>query len=654
MIYQFESEVVKRSKFIIQSIEKLRNGIKKVDEKELELFDNIDDLIKQSSKIKNSLNFINLNEAIFFDKIEKVLFKVKEKNAHPQSIKLLVDILQNVIGYLEEKIDKLNFLEENDFYPLELWEDWRKLCYLLEENSKPLDLFFPFAEYDEYEEDFFGGEISTDSLNKYIELIEDYEKSINVEEATSTLNQLYKELEGFSQLRIKSGFQGLFLALQGRIILALSQDAEFNDKKNLVNTLKKSVREIEEIHSKENVSIDFIKNVLEKFLILKNWKHLKEIDKISELNKRFNIEKFIFKTKLVNNQFFKEDRNGLYKSLTSIEKIIDFGIYLLSLKNKIQSESLNFLVLENHRKLSKFKKYFKYVSDNFFEEEPTLLQYKLLKIIISKRFQVNDSLWEEFENLIRTHEEELVNLFLFKEDKEVKLQDEKIEAPILDQYNKFLVGLDEKNKIQEEVEVNENNESLKEQEIEEDKPHKRSGFSVAVVDEKHLMETQEQEEFDKEDLKVEYLTEKELTGELNELEKNSTKSFENMEDKIKIVPNQEFFESKEDFNIDKQEKVEIVAESIASEEGDKVSEENINLISDEEIEKNILNVFDESDEEDTSFYLSPFDYDLKIIIETLNKFDKKLLDSKEKTEKQSLLISNLNEVIMDIEDYLKE
>ena len=651
MIYQFESEVVKRSKFIIQSIEKLRNGIKKVDEKELELFDNIDDLIKQSSKIKNSLNFINLNEAIFFDKIEKVLFKVKEKNAHPQSIKLLVDILQNVIGYLEEKIDKLNFLEENDFYPLELWEDWRKLCYLLEENSKPLDLFFPFAEYDEYEEDFFGGEISTDALNKYIELIEDYEKSINVEEATSTLNQLYKELEGFSQLRIKSGFQGLFLALQGRIILALSQDAEFNDKKNLVNTLKKSVREIEEIHSKENVSIDFIKNVLEKFLILKNWKHLKEIDKISELNKRFNIEKFIFKTKLVNNQFFKEDRNGLYKSLTSIEKIIDFGIYLLSLKNKIQSESLSFLVLENHRRLSKFKKHFKYVSDNFFEEEPTLLQYKLLKRIIGKRFQVNDSLWEEFENLIRTHEEDLVNLFLFKEDKEVKLQDEKIEAPILDQYNKFLMDLDEKNKIQEEIEVNEN---LKEQEIEVDKPHKRSGFSVAVVDEKHLMGTQGQEEFDKEDLKVEYLTEKELTGELNELEKNSTKSFENMEDKIKIVPNQEFSENKEDFNIDKQEKVEIVAESITSEEGDKVSEENINLISDEEIEKNILNVFDENDEEDTSFYLSPFDYDFKIIIETLNKFDKKLLESKEKTEKQSLLISNLNEVIMDIEDYLKE
>lgn len=651
MIYQFESEVVKRSKFIIQSIEKLRNGIKKVDEKELELFDNIDDLIKQSSKIKNSLNFINLNEAIFFDKIEKVLFKVKEKNAHPQSIKLLVDILQNVIGYLEEKIDKLNFLEENDFYPLELWEDWRKLCYLLEENSKPLDLFFPFAEYDEYEEDFFGGEISTDALNKYIELIEDYEKSINVEEATSTLNQLYKELEGFSQLRIKSGFQGLFLALQGRIILALSQDAEFNDKKNLVNTLKKSVREIEEIHSKENVSIDFIKNVLEKFLILKNWKHLKEIDKISELNKRFNIEKFIFKTKLVNNQFFKEDRNGLYKSLTSIEKIIDFGIYLLSLKNKIQSESLSFLVLENHRRLSKFKKHFKYVSDNFFEEEPTLLQYKLLKRIVGKRFQVNDSLWEEFENLIRTHEEDLVNLFLFKEDKEVKLQDEKIEAPILDQYNKFLMDLDEKNKIQEEVEVNEN---LKEQEIEVDKPHKRSGFSVAVVDEKHLMGTQGQEEFDKEDLKVEYLTEKELTGELNELEKNSTKSFENMEDKIKIVPNQEFSKNKEDFNIDKQEKVEIVAESITSEEGDKVSEENINLISDEEIEKNILNVFDESEEEDTSFYLSPFDYDLKIIIETLNKFDKKLFDSKEKTEKQSLLISNLNEVIMDIEDYLKE
>lgn len=651
MIYQFESEVVKRSKFIIQSIEKLRNGIKKVAEKELELFDNIDDLIKQSSKIKNSLNFINLNEAIFFDKIEKVLFKVKEKNAHPQSIKLLVDILQNIIGYLEEKIDKLNFLEENDFYPLELWEDWRKLCYLLEENSKPLDLFFPFAEYDEYEEDFFCGEISTDALNKYIELIEDYEKSINVEEATSTLNQLYKELESFSQLRIKSGFQGLFLALQGRIILALSQDAEFNDKKSLVNILKKSVREIEEIHSKENVSIDFIKNVLEKFLILKNWKHLKEIDKISELNKRFNIEKFIFKTKLVNNQFFKEDRNGLYKSLTSIEKIIDFGIYLLSLKNKIQSESLNFLVLENHRKLSKFKKYFKYVSDNFFEEEPTLLQYKLLKRIIGKRFQVNDSLWEEFENLIRTHEEDLVNLFLFKEDKEVKLQDEKIEAPILDQYNKFLMDLDEKNKIQEEVEVNE---SLKEQEIEGDKPHKRSGFSVAVVDEKHLMGTQGQEEFDKEDLKVEYLTEKELTGELNELEKNSTKSFENMEDKIKIVPNQEFSKNKEDFNIDKQEKVEIVAESITSEEGDKVSEENINLISDEEIEKNILNVFDESEEEDTSFYLSPFDYDLKIIIETLNKFDKKLFDSKEKTEKQSLLISNLNEVIMDIEDYLKE
>lgn len=686
MIYQFEVEIIKKSKFIIQSIKNLKDKLQKIEDKEIEVFANIDDLIKESIKIKNSLKFMDLNEEIFFDKIEKVLLKVKNKNANPLSIKLIVNVLQNIVGYLEEKIDKVIFLEENDFYPLELWEDWRKLCYLLDEQPKPIDLFFPFAEYDEYEEDFFGGSISLENLNKYIEHIEDYEKSINVEEAYSSLKFLYGNLESFSLMRIKSGFQGLFLALQGRIILALNNESEFSNKKDLVNVLKKSINEIEQIEVKENVSMDLIKNILEKFLILKNWKHLKEIEKINELNNRFNIEKFIFKTKLVNNQFFKEDRNELYNNLESLTNIINIGIHLLMLKNKFKDAGLIHLINENHEKLLTFKKHFKYLSDNFFEKEPSLVQYKLIEKILNKNFQVNNEVLEELEKFSKNQDEYDLNVSVFKEDKEVKLKDEIVEKTILEKYDDFLKQLNDienqrlNNEKQEKIEVQQVNEkelihsgnkekSEKFDEKENNKIQnsdselvKKSGFSVKVVDEKHLINNEK--ESDKDDLNVKYLTEQEMNEDLKQLQEQSNIVYDRVEDKVEVItdiqkPIEQLKQKELVGEVNEKHQTLINDENKLLHDSEKlkpdVDQNNEEIISDEQIDKNIMNVFDENEEEDNDFYLSPFEFNLDLIIKTLKQFESKvsLNVDQENIKTQSLLISNLNGVVMDIQNYLE-
>ena len=686
MIYQFEVEIIKKSKFIIQSIKNLKNKLQKIEDKEIDVFANIDDLIKESIKIKNSLKFMDLNEEIFFDKIEKVLLKVKSKNANPLSINLIINVLQNIVGYLEEKIDKVIFLEENDFYPLELWEDWRKLCYLLDEQPKPIDLFFPFAEYDEYEEDFFGGNISLENLNKYIEHIEDYEKSINVEEAHSSLKFLYGDLESFSLMRIKSGFQGLFLALQGRIILALNNESEFSNKKDLVNVLKKSINEIEQMENKENVSMDLIKNILEKFLILKNWKHLKEIEKINELNNRFNIEKFIFKTKLVNNQFFKEDRNELYKNLESLTKIINLGIHLLILKNKFEDAGLIHLINENHKKLLSFKKHFKYLSDNFYEKDPSLIQYKLIEKILKRNFQVNNEVWEELEKFSKNQDEYDLNVSVFKEDREVKLKDEIVEKTILEKYEDFLKQLNNvenkqsNNEKQEKIEVQQVNEkelihsgnkeqSEKFDEKENNKIQnsdselvKKSSFSVKVVDEKHLINNEK--ENDKDDLNVKYLTEQEMNEDLKQLQEQSNVVYERVEDKVEIITDIqkpiEQLEQKELVDGVKEEHQALTNdENILLHDSESlkpdVDRNNEEIISDEQIDKNIMNVFDENEDEDNDFYLSPFEFNLDLIIKTLKQFESKisLNVDQENIKTQSLLISNLNGIVMDIQNYLE-
>ena len=686
MIYQFEVEIIKKSKFIIQSIKNLKNKLQKIEDKEIDVFASIDGLIKESIKIKNSLKFMDLNEEVFFDKIEKILLKVKNKNANPLSVKLIINVLQNIVGYLEEKIDKVIFLEENDFYPLELWEDWRKLCYLLDEQPKPIDLFFPFAEYDEYEEDFFGGNISLENLNKYIEHIEDYEKSINVEEAHSSLKFLYGDLESFSLMRIKSGFQGLFLALQGRIILALNNESEFSNKKDLTNVLKKSINEIEQMENKENVSMDLIKNILEKFLILKNWKHLKEIEKINELNNRFNIEKFIFKTKLVNNQFFKEDRNELYKNLESLTKIINLGIHLLILKNKFEDAGLIHLINENHKKLLSFKKHFKYLSDNFYEKDPSLIQYKLIEKILKRNFQVNNEVWEELEKFSKNQDEYDLNVSVFKEDREVKLKDEIVEKTILEKYEDFLKQLNNvenkqsNNEKQEKIEVQQVNEkelihsgnkeqSEKFDEKENNKIQnsdselvKKSSFSVKVVDEKHLINNEK--ENDKDDLNVKYLTEQEMNEDLKQLQEQSNVVYERVEDKVEIITDIqkpiEQLEQKELVDgVNEEHQALTNDENILLHDSESlkpdVDRNNEEIISDEQIDKNIMNVFDENEDEDNDFYLSPFEFNLDLIIKTLKQFESKisLNVDQENIKTQSLLISNLNGIVMDIQNYLE-
>lgn len=686
MIYQFEVEIIKKSKFIIQSIKNLKNKLQKIEDKEIDVFASIDGLIKESIKIKNSLKFMDLNEEVFFDKIEKILLKVKNKNANPLSVKLIINVLQNIVGYLEEKIDKVIFLEENDFYPLELWEDWRKLCYLLDEQPKPIDLFFPFAEYDEYEEDFFGGNISLENLNKYIEHIEDYEKSINVEEAHSSLKFLYGDLESFSLMRIKSGFHGLFLALQGRIILALNNESEFSNKKDLTNVLKKSINEIEQMENKENVSMDLIKNILEKFLILKNWKHLKEIEKINELNNRFNIEKFIFKTKLVNNQFFKEDRNELYKNLESLTKIINLGIHLLILKNKFEDAGLIHLINENHKKLLSFKKHFKYLSDNFYEKDPSLIQYKLIEKILKRNFQVNNEVWEELEKFSKNQDEYDLNVSVFKEDREVKLKDEIVEKTILEKYEDFLKQLNNvenkqsNNEKQEKIEVQQVNEkelihsgnkeqSEKFDEKENNKIQnsdselvKKSSFSVKVVDEKHLINNEK--ENDKDDLNVKYLTEQEMNEDLKQLQEQSNVVYERVEDKVEIITDIqkpiEQLEQKELVDgVNEEHQALTNDENILLHDSESlkpdVDRNNEEIISDEQIDKNIMNVFDENEDEDNDFYLSPFEFNLDLIIKTLKQFESKisLNVDQENIKTQSLLISNLNGIVMDIQNYLE-
>lgn len=336
-IYQFNAGLVRQLKeMLITKLKNEKNNLVKLQQNEVRLDDVIDDVLKNIRVVSNNLKMAKLSEWEFLSKLENVIFVIKQRKAHPDSLNVSIESLSAFIEYLENKIDKLSRTGESDFYPMELWDHWSKLKSILEEKAKPNDLFYPFAEFTEEEIKTFNLIEKEDLKEKTNVAYQDYIDSANewlnsqssideVHNAKVALRKMYNIINFFGKLKHKITYQGYFLALEARLLMAFNhENAELDKRKNLELVIKTSIQELQAFRNDEKAPVFVnLKNTLDKFLIQKNYHHIIDEPIIKEVIDRFNIEKFLSKATSVVNVEEKIRKEEFKKHYQNLNKIID-------------------------------------------------------------------------------------------------------------------------------------------------------------------------------------------------------------------------------------------------------------------------------------------------------------------------------------------
>lgn len=339
-LYQFNTGLIRQLKqVLLDKLEKERTELIRIKQNEVRVEEVIQGIIDGIHTVSNNLKMAKLAEWQIAQKIEEVLFLIKNKSAPPESLESVIEIIGVFSEYLENKIDKLSRNGENDFYPMELWNEWERLKTLLDEKAKPQDLFNPFAEFSEEESRSFIDvdpnllrEKTTIAYQDYIAGANDWLNSRasheDVKDAQLALKKMYNVVKYFAELKTKIGFQGYLLALEARLLMAFSsENAELDKKKNLTQIIQASFVELQNFRNNEkNASLAALKLTLDKFLIQKYYENIKDENIIKEVLERFNIQKFLDKASLVINKEEKNRKEEFKKHYNNIRKTIEAAI----------------------------------------------------------------------------------------------------------------------------------------------------------------------------------------------------------------------------------------------------------------------------------------------------------------------------------------
>lgn len=339
-LYQFNTGLIRQLKqVLLDKLEKERTELIRIKQNEVRVEEVIQGIIDGVHTVSNNLKMAKLAEWQIAQKIEEVLFLIKNKSAPPESLESVIEIIGVFSEYLENKIDKLSRNGENDFYPMELWNEWERLKTLLDEKAKPQDLFNPFAEFSEEESRSFIDvdpnllrEKTTIAYQDYIAGANDWLNSRasheDVKDAQLALKKMYNVVKYFAELKTKIGFQGYLLALEARLLMAFSsENAELDKKKNLTQIIQASFVELQNFRNNEkNASLAALKLTLDKFLIQKYYENIKDENIIKEVLERFNIQKFLDKASLVINKEEKNRKEEFKKHYNNIRKTIEAAI----------------------------------------------------------------------------------------------------------------------------------------------------------------------------------------------------------------------------------------------------------------------------------------------------------------------------------------
>ena len=339
-LYQFNSGLIRQLKnVLIDRLQKAKTELVRIKQNEIRVEDVIQGINNDIHTVTNNLRMAKLPEYEFAQKIENVLNLIKNKNAPPESLDVVIETIGVFSEYLSNKIDKLSRNGENDFYPMELWNEWEKLKNLLEEKAKPQDLFYPFAEFDEEEAKYFSNADPSLLREKTMVAYQDYVDNANewlncqasnqdIYTAKTSLKKMYNVVKFFTELKTKIGYQGYLLALQARLLMAFSnENAELDKKKNLTQIIQASIQELQSFRNNEkHSSQQSLKITLERFLINKYYENIKDEKIIKEVLDRFNILKFLEKASLVVNKEEKLRKDEFKRHFNNIKKTVEAAI----------------------------------------------------------------------------------------------------------------------------------------------------------------------------------------------------------------------------------------------------------------------------------------------------------------------------------------
>ena len=339
-LYQFNSGLIRQLKnVLIDRLQKAKTELVRIKQNEIRVEDVIQGINNDIHTVTNNLRMAKLPEYEFAQKIENVLNLIKNKNAPPESLDVVIETIGVFSEYLSNKIDKLSRNGENDFYPMELWNEWEKLKNLLEEKAKPQDLFYPFAEFDEEEAKYFSNADPSLLREKTMVAYQDYVDNANewlncqasnqdIYTAKTSLKKMYNVVKFFTELKTKIGYQGYLLALQARLLMAFSnENAELDKKKNLTQIIQASIQELQSFrNSEKHPSQQSLKITLERFLINKYYENIKDEKIIKEVLDRFNILKFLEKASLVVNKEEKLRKDEFKRHFNNIKKTVEAAI----------------------------------------------------------------------------------------------------------------------------------------------------------------------------------------------------------------------------------------------------------------------------------------------------------------------------------------
>lgn len=339
-IYSFNKGLITTLEPITLAKLKLaKEKMEKIKSNEIKLEDGIDEAISAVHNISRSLDMAKLNEHIFMRKLEEVLLLIKNRKTMSDSIDVSIEVLSVFTEYFETKMKKLTETGENDFYPMEMWNEYEKLNQILGSEYKYQDLFFPFAEFTLGErqelvdiDNAILNEKTTLAFQDYINKAEEWLNSKatqnDIVNARLALKKMYNVVKYFLNLKKQTQhYQGYLLALEARILLAYSDEkAELDRPKNFQKVIKTSINELQNFRkgASKQISIENLKIVLDKFLIPKNYEDIKEEPLIQEVVKRFNINKFLEKASLAINKEEKVRKDDFKKHFNVMKKMVEF------------------------------------------------------------------------------------------------------------------------------------------------------------------------------------------------------------------------------------------------------------------------------------------------------------------------------------------
>lgn len=252
-------------------------------------------MIKAWGEYNFALNLHSLLKAIKEDKIS-------DDNLYYQAIK----ISRNATKALALHLNNISEKDSKSSSIVSLWPVWSEMSKLLGKKDISVNnLFIPYANFNDVK---FEKVEERDLYTTVEEIKEEFDKENNKwlaaqdkESAITPLKRMIDLVDTLYQLRHTIGYQSYWLALKGRLVLALNDpNMEVDNKVNLAESLSKASLEMRSFaQGKKIIDIEILQQLIlpllgerAQALSLKN-------NTISEVYQRFDINSFLSDAKKV-------------------------------------------------------------------------------------------------------------------------------------------------------------------------------------------------------------------------------------------------------------------------------------------------------------------------------------------------------------------